>query len=284
MYSMMNPEKFRPFEEFDQLLDANYSIHSTPDSLFVRSDCNQNLNDFMKCLKDGLNDNHKFESNSDGLRVYSRLANIRESFNLFTKKHNVTKQYDYLYNKSKLWMAPIYIQAQKLRKTYVLHEDGVMKGKAWGDFKDDGEAEVLLLRKLLECRNTAFVDEDKRIRKWELILKQKGVNKLSSGRDILISKYLGYELYGWVPTFINKRIRGIMSSGILEWWNDIISVHLVKLRTRSGRLIESLDEIYNIIPIKVDDRKSRSFFLIFYFVLQLGLLALICCMLECFYV
>lgn len=275
MHSMMKPEVFHPFKKFEQLLSANYSVYSVPYYLSVDWECNINLSIFTVCLQNSFTDNHKFDLN---ITTNSKLQQISYYFIKNSLKQIITNDYEYLYNNSMLWMEPIYKQAQLMRKTLFVEEQNV-RGPT-KHFENDIETEVSILQKLKECNNTAFVDDNTKVLKWKLILEQKGIKKLSVGRDVMISKYFGFELHGWIPKFIVKRIRGIMSSGIMEWWNEIVSVHLVKVRTSSGGLIGTDEKFNKLEYTKIDERKSRSFFLIFYFVLELGLMATICCIIE----
>lgn len=96
-------------------------------------------------------------------------------------------------------------------------------------------------------------------------MKQKEVKKAFSGNDILIQKYFGFTLRGWVPRFFVRRVGAFMSSGVIEWWKHFVSVDLVKIRTRSGPRISSqkYKQFYKSKIKVVDDRKSRRIYQIF---------------------
>ncbi len=65
--------------------------------------------------------------------------------------------------------------------------------------------------------------------------------KISVGKPTSLERKLGFNLYGWVPDFIQLRVRGIQSSGVLEWWNKLVAVHLVIDRENSERLWSGKD-------------------------------------------
>ncbi len=86
-----------------------------------------------------------------------------------------------------------------------------------------------------------------------------------------------------MPGFIYKRIAGIKSSGILEWFDKIVSIYLAKVRINVKRLNASHAKLheYYIKQIYIrNEHNSRAFFLIFYFVLEAGCIASTCCVFE----
>lgn len=126
----------------------------------------------------------------------------------------------------------------------------------------------MLLKELETCNNTAFISSDFKIRQWELILRQKGVKKISAGKDILIPSSFGYIIRGWIPTFIIKRIGGVINSGILDRWDNILSIHLANILTKSSQWLDSngtYKKFYVGKPHSTNpnEQKSRSFFLYF---------------------
>lgn len=79
-----------------------------------------------------------------------------------------------------------------------------------------------------------------------------------------MERKLGFYLRGWVPVFIKKRIRGLQSSGIFEWWNELVAVHLVKLRESSKRFqqVKFINQNNYSNFRNKDMQKSRSIWLI----------------------
>lgn len=153
----------------------------------------------------------------------------------------------------------------------------------WYSLNQNTTPEVSLLRELENCNKTAFLAEESKISEWEMILRNKGVKTLSVGKEILVKKNIGYVFNGWLPRFIFRRVGGLKSSGILEWWDKIFSGNLAKVRTNVKRL-RSDDKDLNIYyntPIKpAFEHNSRAFFLVFELVLEVGLLAFVCFTLE----
>ncbi len=149
-------------------------------------------------------------------------------------------------------------------------------------FFNNSDAEISVLNELEYFNKIAFIHDDAQIRQWELILKHKNVRKISVGENVLRQNCIGYSFSGWVPTFLQKRIGGLMWSGILEWWNNFVSVHVVKIRT-SKKLFgrnKNYEEFFRTKSINNGDSKTRCFFFVFYLVLQVGLQSVLCLVVE----
>lgn len=140
--------------------------------------------------------------------------------------------------------------------------------------------DIAVLTELELCNNTAFLASDTKIQEWEMILRGKGVKKISIGKEILFKKWIGYKVKGWMPEFIFRRIGNLKSSGIIDWWDKIIAKHFAKVRTNNQHLDRKFDEFYNKQVTKHNEQKSTAFFLVFILVLKVGLLATLCCGFE----
>lgn len=81
-------------------------------------------------------------------------------------------------------------------------------------------------------------------------LRHNGVNKISIDEDVLLNSYTGYTFIGWMPSFLQRRLEGVMSSDILEWWNNVVSEYIVKIRTGSKRVFEKMENIANFSQVK----------------------------------
>ncbi len=135
----------------------------------------------------------------------------------------------YAHNFSNVWIQPVYKLAKLIRSTYSSNPDENEMFRSFRIDFDETLTEVPLLEHLEACNNTAFLVDYTKVQKWKMILERKGVNKISIGKDFLVEKYIGFTLEGWIPAFIVQRIKGVQSSGILEWWNDFVSGHLAKV-------------------------------------------------------
>lgn len=92
---------------------------------------------------------------------------------------------------------------------------------------------------LQQCDNTALLVDHMRLLEIETVLKALGASKLSVGKEVLFEKRLGFIIKGWVPNFLRSRIRAVQSSSILEWWNKLLSVDLVKIKVNSNKIWKS---------------------------------------------
>lgn len=61
-----------------------------------------------------------------------------------------------------------------------------------------------------------------------------------------------FQVFGWTPDFLRKRIRASESSGILEWWAKFVGVDLVKIRTLAVK--DSSSEM-----LALNERKEKKF-------------------------
>lgn len=95
-------------------------------------------------------------------------------------------------NHSILWIKPVHDAVQNLKSSN-------LNGLNVAKYFDDNDTKIQLLQELEACNKVAFIEQDMTTRKWELILRQKGVTKISVGKELLIQKYIGYALIGWFP-------------------------------------------------------------------------------------
>lgn len=290
MYELMAPKRFRPYETFEQILNASYTVYSLPTYLRVAPECNRNVSELSHCIDMASKTKHSLEYRY----LYFILLEIKSNLISQTNKLYKTEKpidtlpqtYQYAHNYSKLWIKPVYELAELIRKTYSSFPDKMNSLTALRIDFDETFAEITSLEELAACNNTAFLIESTKVEKWKMILSGKGIKKISTGGDVLIEKHIGYSLKGWIPAFILQRISGVKSSGILEWWNKFVSNHLVKVRTLSGRLMEfneKYTEFYNRQSNNVDEENSRSFFVVFHLVIEMGFLGLFLCVSEICY-
>lgn len=95
--------------------------------------------------------------------------------------------------------------------------------------------QMFSIHQLLKCNNTAILVYEPQIWEYETILRRFGRRKISVGKEVLIGNKIGIQPYGWLPDFIRKRFRAVESSGIMDWWNKFVSIHLIKIRSSSDR-------------------------------------------------
>ncbi len=276
MYELMNPKKFQPFKTIEQLRDANYSVFTLPYAVSIPPFCNTNIDALLNCIKIGFKLKGKFSFPQD-----------EKNFVVESKHLNFPTKYRYLKNFSSVWMKTLDKLIPKIIERYTAHGEPKIGRKRHSQHTihfDNSQDEIALMEELEKCNNIGFISQDKNIRRWELLLRQRKVRKIFSGMDILIRKYTGYKIIGWVPAFILKRTNGLMSSGILDWWNDFVSIYLLKIRTISNRAVTYTETYMEYLKTKkkgTDDQMS-CFFLMFYSVLILGNVATVVYILEIF--
>lgn len=92
--------------------------------------------------------------------------------------------------------------------------------------------ETASLSKSILCEKTAVVVSEPQIWKYEILLRMCGIHKISVGKEKLVESRLGLQWEGWLPPFLLRRVRGVENSGIVDWWNNMATVYLPKVRTR----------------------------------------------------
>lgn len=107
---------------------------------------------------------------------------------------------------------------------------------------------------------------------------------------MLLERRLGFYLHGWIPAFIQTRMRGFQSSGIFEWWNKLVAVHLVKVRANSKRFQQTRStkqnkssEINWLLDKKEQKERSKHLIELVMALLMCSLVAFIFCLLEIFW-
>lgn len=103
--------------------------------------------------------------------------------------------------------------------------------------------EVATLSRLRVCNKTAVLVYEPQIWRYENILRMAGSSKISLGKEKLLESRLGLLWESWIPPFIFRRIRSIDGSGIFDWWNNIVTVYLPKMRTRLELNGTEVDEL-----------------------------------------
>ncbi len=158
------------------------------------------------------------------LVAYSHLAKYQTYFDNLGQ--TMPMRLSNIYANSSLWTSPVYTASKAFFNKNLDH------GSCDMYFGDDFEATVDYLA---ECDQVAFIVPFPKLIKMESVLKIRGVEKLSVGVKTLFERRLGFYLSGWIPNFVHMRIRGLLSSGVFEWWNKLVAVHLVQVRVSSMR-------------------------------------------------
>lgn len=213
---LINPKKFQPLKHFEQLVHLNYSIFSEPYYINIQDECALNKIAFQKCVQSGYMDAHtvnylNFSYQKPSLLYISSYMATRIKY-FGTSSKGLPKQINFVYKHSKLWTSPVLDVAQKS-----FQENPSMNVR--NIYSTDDNFSVV--NALAGCNNTAFIALDTRIRDLERSLRSAGVTKISVGKEILLERKLGFYFKGWVPLFIQTRIRSVENSGILGWWNKI---------------------------------------------------------------
>lgn len=231
MLRIVSPQKFRPLENFNQLLENKYTVLSEPHFVVTGINCNSNFSLYTNCIESAYNvDQHVFKLISDKISLYvsSLLGTYFTDICTIGGDHILPKQFQYIYDNSGIWMQPVYqIGMKHVSKSFIGFLDS---------FKETvfEEGQLLATELLQMCNKTAFIATYTRVLEIENVLKKQGLKRVSISQEILMEKRLGfYFVSRWVPDFIVTRIGGIQSSGIIKWWNAFVVRHLLIVRAKS---------------------------------------------------
>ncbi len=89
------------------------------------------------------------------------------------------------------------------------------------------------LQFLQNCNKTALLLYSSFIWEYENGLRYLGKNKISVRKSIIFESKFGLQTLTWLPEYVIKRLRGVENSGLVEWWNSFVSIHIVKIRSKS---------------------------------------------------
>ncbi len=227
IYDLVLPPKFIPFEYFDELILANFTILSEPNYVL---ECDSTIcYSRFKGTHKRINSRHKFMSDfKNKVAAFVAATQVGKQVNEFRNhKMEPPKKLHKIYNSSEMILSSL----QRIN-------DSIPFGKTFSRYlslpfnSDQVQVSMNLLSK---CNKTAILASETRIWKYETHLKLLGISKLSIGREALLAERIGFQPFGWLPDFIRKRIRGMENSGILDWWNHFVSVHLVRIRAVSRK-------------------------------------------------
>jgi len=281
MYEMMLPKVFIPVENYEQLLRFNYNIYSLPSVNGINNkvrDIDFNKSSEMKIISQG--------------KHYALIKVGRKSLmdffsQVFMDNYDVgsirPKYFETVLKSSEIWMQALENNKRDAVETVLSRKQDLVRENINSLMYPNMDTEIAVLTELELCKNVAFIETDIKIYEWEMILRHKGVKKLTVEKDILIKTSFKYRFRQWMPMFIYKRMEGVKASGILEWWDKIFSRHLSKIRLTlklQNLSNKKLSEYYNKKVSSTNEYNSRAFFLVFYLVLEVGFSAVICCVFE----
>lgn len=195
-------------------------------------------------------------------------------FNFVRNIKNLPNIVQSIYTNSSIWLGPILQDVDfSLRNQYF----NIYNEKTTSFL----EKKLLSLELLKYCNRTAFVFPKARIIETENMLRLHGINRVSVINEALVARRLAFHLPGWVPRFLQVRIRGLQNSGIIEWWNDFISKYLVNLRSSSQKFWKDQGFVRSNFEVqKKESERSQHIFRV-HLALLLGLvLATLCLVFE----
>lgn len=176
-----------------------------------------------------------------------------------------------------MWLAPTIHAAQ-------LHVNLTGKSDVSIYIKEKDLISTDLLRK---CDKTALLAPFTRVIEMERLLRNSYASKISVGKEVLLEQMLRFYLIGWVPTFIQRRIRGIQTSGILEWWNKFVAVHLANVRATSRERFAYRNKgtaISEEMNRKILQTESKNLMAIIFAMVIPYFLGFICYLIELLYI
>lgn len=221
---LISPIRFQPFESFGQIERNNFKVYAEFGYFWLlgRYRIIPNITELTKLFESAyhINNHSIVASNIKKTQVLMRYNSNLESFiQAFNKKNiKIPTHLEYFYNSSVL----------KINMLKDSSEQRILYETIQANLTVlQNEQSMSLLKK---CNKTAVLAFEPNIYKYESRLMQQGLEKISVSKDVLLENGIGITLLGWFPDYILYRMRGMSQSGILDWWNELILVHLVHVR------------------------------------------------------
>lgn len=228
---VVSPSPFVPFENFSQLIAANYQVFTELDIQEANVISLNRLKQDTNKTCDGIVNGHYLKCDrlidnigSEIRRIVSQIFTHLEEF-----LHSSTKEFDHenlILNNTKL-PAETHQQVELTMLNYSEETNEKLQNVLIALQKTNS------VSKLLPCNNTAVFVYEPQIWKYENILRMNGITKISVGKEKPIETRLGFKWNGWRPPYVLQRIRALESTGILNWWCNLATVYLPKIRTES---------------------------------------------------
>lgn len=228
IYKLISPTKFKPLELFKELVRDNYTILSEPAYVKAEQHCLQTDISMERCLKSIDVVGHELLATS----IYA-TSMFDEYFNTdYYFSFKIPKHVWYVYNMSSLWLLPV----EEVLRTIFITNKTLLFSTVYHFFDSRELSSINYLRM---CNNSAFLVEQPRLFEIKYILETMGLRKISIGKKVLVERRIGYHFSGLIHSFIQKRIKGIQSSGIPDWWNKFLAVHTAQIRINSRQLFKT---------------------------------------------
>ncbi len=231
---LISPFRFRPFTSFDQLTQNDYTVFVESSDLNFR---NANLNRqgdllfiFLSTVRENnhsvytpevrYQDIHKFFM----LRIDSVLQSLLRIFS--QKKIKIPDHVENYFNRSFMNTVNIIPNILAYPRDEYIPSNNVTN--AYVNLQKEKSLELLQ-----KCNRTAILTHNPIVREYESRLKLQGGRKISIGTDKMLASRIGIKPLGWFPLFVLHRLRGMDHSGIVDWWNKLVTSHLVSVRTQN---------------------------------------------------
>lgn len=271
---VVSPEQFFRFSRFQQLVEANYSIYTELDTQ-------------EKSLEFSMTHNPNRSSFIEGNHI----------LNIYIRQLSATISW--------YWTFTSPVDTQSIIQDFSLKPQTVRDNGIWGNTSIMKESldhvkqvaakhisedlvvkeieklqEVASISRLRLCNKIAVVLYEPQIWKYENLLRLSGIAKVSVGKETLIESRLGLTWEAWMPPFILMRLRSLESTGIVDWWNDLATVYLPKVRTRLELNEAELSELELERQTNKLKETSSRFFIIVQLLIHGGVIAGACFCVE----
>lgn len=222
--SAIAPTPFVPFERFKHLTSSNYSIFTELDMYEYGFDGRIFEGSIENSICKQLTKPHTLYCRLHLTPWIARLVPL-----LSVVKRNAQgsgeKTLSQVVNNSYL----IKDMAERVSEILRLNSDSRMVEE-----KARAIQKKLSISKLRKCSSNAIVAYEPQVNEYEAALRKEGYLKVSVGKEIIVKSELGFWINGMLPKYLLKRLRGIQTSGIIEWWNIFCAKYLTAIRKTSN--------------------------------------------------
>ncbi len=237
MYKIIEPINIKPYKNFDELIQENFTSY-TRSSLIWINILNKPKPNFGYNTSNMLNGNFEFvsphelriENRIDG-NIYSEIMNIQlESLGAIREND---PQEQKLFNHTGLNTDVIHVTNKfypilESVDTEVLDASDLFYSQQRNEFRKKylRAEKSLLFNSLKTCSKTALILPTYLCQKYAQNISQTNTNlasHLSVGTETYFQAYQVFSFEGVVPPYILRRMKGLHTSGILEWWQRFVA-------------------------------------------------------------
>ncbi len=213
---LISPLQFRPFENFEQIVNNNFEVLSESDDIYLFQNALVNDGKTVENFQSAFQvDNHSVQTKPT--KYFSRLVIIMK-YNSVVKslmqiflerKISLPRQITEVFNNSTIKLVDV-----------VPH---IIANFSNTVFTKDNLAAIFLLQQkknslelLKSCNKTAILSYEPQVREYESILRGQGFRKISISKNVILENMIAIVPLGWFPTYILRRLRCAEQTGIVD--------------------------------------------------------------------